>query len=1210
MAALFLGASVAAHAQSIVASPTSISLSGQANGGPSVTASLTLTGTATGFLILVSPSQPAPWLTINPQTGNSLPAVISLVANPTGLPAGNYSTTLQVLGAATQLSIPVAFSVGNIGVAPSSLSFSYTLGASVPLAQSLTITSFQSVVYQAVATTNTGGNWLQVSPTAGTTPSALAVQLNQAVLQSLAAGTYTGTISITAPASGTSGATVLLPVPVTLTVAAAAQVTPSPSQLNFGIQSGGTNNVLSQTITLTTNSTIALSFGVSLPVVNPNPAGTNWLTVAPSSGVIPANGSAQLTVTVLPGSLPAGTYAGRFTVQVPGATPATFDIPVQLTISSLALLNVPSAPLSFSYQVGTSIPAAQSVTPTSTSSVPMQYSIAATTTSGGNWLVVPPSGTTPNAFQVAVNPTGLAPATYSGTVTVTGIGSGNGPQQIPVTLKVGNDPVILANTNALSFAYQVGQSQPPSQLINLTSSTGSPLTYSVSAQPSWVVLSGNITGSTNGAFSVQANVVGQAAGSYDGVVTITATNPATGIAAPNSPLSIPVKLVVSNTALLIANPISLSFSAQVGTNQSSAQQILLNSTNPTEQLTFTVTFSTDNGGNWLIAGPTQGSSPNTLNVLVVPTLLSAGTYTGSVRITATGLGGAAVGNSPIVVPVTLTMTQGTMSVSPSALTFTQAAGGAAPAPQTISITTNGPAINYTVSVSAGVAGFAGWVNASATGGTTPGSVIVTVDGSRLGAGTYQGSVTVTAAGVAGSPATIPVTLTVTAGTISAAPTALTFSAAQNSAAPAAQNISVTGTGAINYTVQGATVAGGNWLSVNASAGTTPGTISVSVNPAGLSPGNYSGAVTITAPGASGSPITIPVSFTITAPQTLSAQPLALSFSFTNGLSLPAAQNVVLASSGGNAPFTATVNTTGVNTWLAVAPSSGTTPATLTVSITNPQNLAAGTYTGVIAIQSAAASNTISVAVSLTVIAIPPPNVVRVTNAASFIDGPVAPGEFITLGGVNLGPANLTTLQLDNSGQVATLVAETRVLFDGVPAPIYYVSATQSSVIVPFSVASRASTNMVVEYRGVQSQPISLRVVDVSPGIFTLNSQGSGPGAILNQNYSVNSANNPAAKLSGIQVYASGGGQTSPAGVSGAISPNTAAGQKTQQALVTATIGGVPARVLYAGTAPGFVNGVMQVNIEVPAGAPSGSSVPLIITVGGVNSQNGVTVAIQ
>ena len=62
--------------------------------------------------------------------------------------------------------------------------------------------------------------------------------------------------------------------------------------------------------------------------------------------------------------------------------------------------------------------------------------------------------------------------------------------------------------------------------------------------------------------------------------------------------------------------------------------------------------------------------------------------------------------------------------------------------------------------------------------------------------------------------------------------------------------------------------------------------------------------------------------------------------------------------------------------------------------------------------------------------------------------------------------------------------------------------------------------------------------------------------------------------------------------------------------VTATVGGVPATVAYAGSAAGLVSGVMQVNLIIPATAPTGSSVPIVVSVGTANSQAGVTVAVQ
>jgi uncharacterized protein (TIGR03437 family) len=100
----------------------------------------------------------------------------------------------------------------------------------------------------------------------------------------------------------------------------------------------------------------------------------------------------------------------------------------------------------------------------------------------------------------------------------------------------------------------------------------------------------------------------------------------------------------------------------------------------------------------------------------------------------------------------------------------------------------------------------------------------------------------------------------------------------------------------------------------------------------------------------------------------------------------------------------------------------------------------------------------------------------------------------------------------------------------------------------------------------------------------------------------------------VSVYMTGEGQTNPGGVNGAVAPNTAAGLKNPLLQpVTATVGGLAASVKYAGSAPGFVNGAMQVNVEIPANAPSGPQV-IVITLGATgasfSTQGGVTVAVQ
>ena len=149
--------------------------------------------------------------------------------------------------------------------------------------------------------------------------------------------------------------------------------------------------------------------------------------------------------------------------------------------------------------------------------------------------------------------------------------------------------------------------------------------------------------------------------------------------------------------------------------------------------------------------------------------------------------------------------------------------------------------------------------------------------------------------------------------------------------------------------------------------------------------------------------------------------------------------------------------------------------------------------------------------------------------------------------------------------------------------------------------------MTVEYHGFSSAPATLPVIGSAPGLFTLDASGRGPGAILNQDFSLNSAAKPAPKGSTVMIFATGEGQTEPAGIDGQITGTILGKPKLR---VSATIGDVPAHVSYAGSAPGLVAGVLQVNVRVPDEASSGPAVPVRITVGTSTSQASVTIAIQ
>jgi len=227
----------------------------------------------------------------------------------------------------------------------------------------------------------------------------------------------------------------------------------------------------------------------------------------------------------------------------------------------------------------------------------------------------------------------------------------------------------------------------------------------------------------------------------------------------------------------------------------------------------------------------------------------------------------------------------------------------------------------------------------------------------------------------------------------------------------------------------------------------------------------------------------------------------------------------------------------------------------------------------------------------------------VVSAASYqtgINGVVAPGQIVVLFGNEMGPAQLTTLRLTADGRVDTLLAGVRVLFDGVPAPLLYVSAKQISAVVPYGVPLNGRTVAQVDYQGLRSNPLVLWVAPALVGIFSQDGSGRGPGAILNQDGSVNSPSNPAERGSIVVLYGTGEGRTQPEGVDGKV---TATPLPRPVLRIFAQIADRATEVVYAGGAPGLVAGVLQMNIRVPETSPIGPAIPIFI--GGMDGPFGV-----
>jgi uncharacterized protein (TIGR03437 family) len=239
---------------------------------------------------------------------------------------------------------------------------------------------------------------------------------------------------------------------------------------------------------------------------------------------------------------------------------------------------------------------------------------------------------------------------------------------------------------------------------------------------------------------------------------------------------------------------------------------------------------------------------------------------------------------------------------------------------------------------------------------------------------------------------------------------------------------------------------------------------------------------------------------------------------------------------------------------------------------------------------------------------------RTTNAASYqsstaFDVPgsaVAPLEIVTIFGTGLGPGALTMGALDQNGRLSTNVGSTRVLFDGVPAPIVYTSDGQTSVIVPAEVAGKVFTVISIERFGSITAVNTASVTPSFPGLFTSNASGTGQVASFNQDGSLNTTARPADVGSVVTLFATGAGVMDRSLPNGAV---TDSNLSRPQLAVSVRIGMQAAELLYAGSAPTLVNGVLQVNARIPSNLVSGTY-PIQLVVGNNVSPPGTTIAVK
>ena len=780
----------------------------------------------------------------------------------------------------------------------------------------------------------------------------------------------------------------------------------------------------------------------------------------------------------------------------------------------------------------------------------------------------------------------------------------------------------------------------------------------------------------------------------------------------------------------------LSFTAAAAGAPTSAQPLSLSSSIP--GLSFSAT-----GDPWIKISPSAAVMPTSISISVDPSQLPAGTSRGTLMI-----------QSPLAVPsiVTIPVTAVisapaapvlTLSTSAIQLSIVRGAGGSAEASGHFGIqNTGGGALNATVSPPQ-----VPWLQLSTSTPVSvtpsaPADIALSTASASLASGTYSTQLMVSS-DTAGS-ATLSVTLTVVDARpkILLSQTGLTFTAVAQGSSPLPQSVGILniGQGTMTWSATAAPlVSGQSWLSIDQNSGTVnaPFTdlslLNVSINPAGLTAGNYYGQVQFTAAGADNSPQSISVVLNVLPPGSNAGpelRPSGVVFVGAVGSS-PGAQTVLIGNSTANAlayasgsttlppganwlqytPANATVNpgqpaklvvqadftslTPGVQrgvitfifgdgsirtlSVLTVVPSpasgltakdgsrasGGCSPSSLvvqptslndpssSVTLSQPASLLAkvvdncgspitkgtvvvsfsnqdhqlnlfhmgsGTWSGTwqpvhgsqpqvqlsydafIGLGTTLLAGHAGLTVGLKS-GTPTPVTAAAVNAASYEGSFVSPGGYISIFGAEMAGAAIPS----STVPLPTQVNGTQVLMGGVPLPLNYVAASQINAQVPFNLTVNSSQQLVVLRGSTVSVPQDVVVAAAQPAVYTKDQSGTGEGVIVDVNNVLIGSGNPAKAGDTVVVYCNGLGAVTPPVPTGSAAPVAGPVSQTVNTL-TATIGGVPARVDFAGLTPGFP-GLYQVNMVVPPGVASGNQVPVILSIAGQSSPP-VTVAIQ
>ncbi len=617
--------------------------------------------------------------------------------------------------------------------------------------------------------TNTGGHWLNIGRTGGTTPSSLAVSIDVSNLKS---GVYGGSIIFSYPAG-----TQTLPVTFTMGQPTTPILSTTPASMDFSAIIGQSNPV-GQAITITNSGGGALNWQVS--------AATNfggaWLSVASTSGNLASHQSAAVNVPVilLNGLIP-NIYTGMVTIS--GAdgsghpTPGSPQV-IPVNFSVLAPCTVTGTPraLNFAGVIGQPAPLTQAATISASGACNHTLNWTASTGNAA-WLTIsPPSGTvsvsSSAATHIGIVLAGLGSNTYTGQVTIAATDSithqpVGTPRTIIVTLAIQPPCTLQATSQSQeNFSAEVSANATPTSqsfTIGIVGACQGNITISPTVTQSWLAVTPTSAVVSKGSttFNVTVAAASLAVGAHSATVSIAAVD-GNGITISGSPQTVNVALAVLALPSLAVSPVPNGLTINV-TSGTTSQAISIDNTGG-EPLNWTAALALDSpsfatlsaGAGANLPGGASASDSIIVNATGVP---GGSSYTTSVTVSAIDpITGIPVAGSPVTIPITINIAPPAMQLATNTLAYTTSVG-VNPQVQSINLANGGgdgltwQAANPSQS----------WLTLGLTQGSDnyqqSSTIPFNVDVTGLSSGFYTATVVINPS--AGAAQTVTVTLTIT-----------------------------------------------------------------------------------------------------------------------------------------------------------------------------------------------------------------------------------------------------------------------------------------------------------------------------------------------------------------------------------------------------------------------------------------------------------------